>query len=52
MGYNYDKDTCDICRIKKNPLDRRMENSFRLDYDGGVLCALCYKEDQLKNYLN
>ena len=47
MAYDFDKKTCDECKAKKTG-NETIETSFRLSYDGGVLCARCHKEKKLK----
>ena len=65
MAYNTDDNApCDKCGITSEQADkqrhgayftrgqygrRQFETSFRLSYDGGVLCAKCHKEDSLKS---
>lgn len=61
MPYNYDKDTCDRCNITQEEFDKKYKHtglltysemcnltSFRLGYDGSVLCANCHREKELK----
>ena len=62
MTYNTDDNApCDECGITSKEADKRrvgadytragitkFETSFRLGYDGSVLCAKCYKEKSLE----
>jgi len=64
MSYNTDDNhPCDICSITPEEAEkqnhgayfergserrRSFETSFRLSYDGGVMCAKCHKEHSLK----
>lgn len=41
--YNFDKDFCDECGVKKE------NNNFFLGYDGTVLCPKCRKEKLLND---
>ncbi len=64
MAYNFDKNTCDKCGIdkdeaKKHPVDTginhpeyRYSTSFYLSINGGVLCAKCHREEELKSLFN
>ncbi len=63
MGYNFEKDTCDLCGITKKAAKTRpvstginhpeygTTTSFSLGYDSSVLCAACHKERELSNLL-
>jgi hypothetical protein len=54
MCYNFDKNTCDRCRItkeaclKKHNYDRHAA-SFSLGHNGEVTCPECHKELELEN---
>lgn len=59
-NYNFEKDTCDDCGItkeeaKKYPVntginhpDYRTTTSFSLSNNGGVWCARCHRERELR----
>lgn len=62
MAYNFNKETCDKCGITKAQREKLPPmptgighpeycetKSFRLDYDGSVLCPECHKEKQLES---
>ena len=61
IGYNFKKETCDVCGISKekrknmppmqtgiNHPEYCLTTSFKLGFDGSVLCPECSKEKQLK----
>lgn len=59
MGYDFDKQHCDICSIskemlKKNPIytgnayPYEYSSGFQLGFDGSALCWTCHKEKSLK----
>ena len=52
MAYNFTKDTCDLCGKKKEVVKfdfQRTQKSFRLGWDGSVLCGECHEENALKS---
>lgn len=65
MAYNTDENhTCNRCGITPKQAEEqgigafvrrgqhqeaKFETSFKLSYDGGVLCARCHKEKSLKS---
>lgn len=62
MSYNFDKNTCDECRISKEEIHKRVDCamtyaekmhkcSFVLGQDGSVLCPDCFKEKALKEII-
>ena len=52
MAYNFDKNTCDKCRITKDKVKKKMlKGSLRLGQDGSVLCSYCHKEKLLKDIM-
>jgi hypothetical protein len=60
MPYNKEKDTCDRCGITKeaaknhpvktgiNHPDYATTTSFYLSWDGGVTCARCHRELEIR----
>lgn len=64
FGYNFDKNTCDKCGITKeeakkfpvatgiNHPEYRTTTSFSLSQDGGVLCARCNREAEIKSCMD
>ena len=64
MGYNFDKNTCDVCGVtqkeaKKYPVDTGINHpvyckstSFRLSYSGEVWCARCHREKEIEGVCN
>ena len=61
MAYNFEKNTCDRCGITKEEAKKRpvrtginhptyaWTTSFSLDDKGGVWCAACAREMELKS---